>query len=545
LKWFLVAVAAIVVLAIAAVVSLPHIVDTPRVQALIASSASQALGRPVHFTGIAVRALPLPSVELKGLEVADDPKFGTAPFLKLEKGTLRLGLRALLAGRVEVTQVILTEPSIALIEDTQGHWNIASLGAGPDPRPTTARSGRGSSAPGGGVGGGSAAAGAVLGSKVKIEKGFVTYAPRAGDAGARYRVEELNLTLTGGTTQIELEGSLRVKPGDLLVNISKGALALPSTRGPIFDSPVQAQVTLEGKDVGDLVAAVMGPVPGIAGPLKGAFAVTGTLGAPRAIGEVELSSVKVTETRATCADPKQRTLSLADLRLGARWEGDRFLARPLATSLGHGIITTNMTVTFQRGTRMELADLALKAVPLDKVLVDFLCQGYAVTGPLDLTGTLSMQGKVMLTTLSGSGRFAIGPGKVVGAQALALLDGMVRTGGTLSSLLAGDVPTSLVSSPLQFESITASYQIVDGVATTRDLLYTSRAMKVGVSGQYALATGAMNLDVVVNHGRGQMTAKLTGTSSSPSIRLAPSSLARDLDADTVQRGLQDLLKRFR
>jgi uncharacterized protein YhdP len=102
-----------------------------------------------------------------------------------------------------------------------------------------------------------------------------------------------------------------------------------------------------------------------------------------------------------------------------------------------------------------------------------------------------------------------------------------------------------LSSPLEFESITASYQIVDGVATTRDLLYTSRAMKVGVSGQYALATGAMNLDVVVNHGRGQMTAKLTGTSSSPSIRLAPSSLARDLDADKVQRGLQDLLKRFR
>jgi hypothetical protein len=545
LKWLLVAAAAIVVLAIAAVVSLPYVVDTPRVQALIATSASQAVGRPVHFSGIAVRALPLPAVELKELEIADDPKFGSAPFLKLQKGTLRLGLRALLGGRIEITQVILTQPSIALIEDAQGHWNIASLGAGADTRSATPRSGRGGSAPGGGAGGSPAAAAAVLGSTVKIEKGFVTYSTRTGGAGARYRVEDLNLTLKGGSTQIELEGDLRVKPGDLLVKISKGTLALPPTRGPIFDAPVHARLTLQGTDVGELVAATIGPEPGVAGPLAGTLAITGTLSAPRAVGDVELSSLKVTETRATCAEPKQRSLSLAGLTLAARWEGDRFLARPLNTTLGRGTITTNVTVTFERGTRMELADLVLKTVPLDKVLVDFLCEGYAVTGPLDLTGTLSMRGKEMLKTLSGSGRLAIGPGKVVGAQALALLDGVVRAGGTLSSLLAGDVPTASPASPLEFDSITATYQIVDGVATTKDLLYTSRAMKVGVSGQYALATGAMNLDVMVSHGRGQLAAKLTGTSSSPSIRLAPASLARDLDADKVQRGLQDLLKRFR
>ncbi len=70
-------------------------------------------------------------------------------------------------------------------------------------------------------------------------------------------------------------------------------------------------------------------------------------------------------------------------------------------------------------------------------------------------------------------------------------------------------------------------------------------MKVGVSGQYALSTGVMDLDLTVNHERGQVRAKVTGTSASPSIRVAPSSLVRDLDAGTVQGGLQDLLKRFR
>ena len=411
MKWLLLVVAATVGLAVAAVVIIPYIVDTPRVQALIASSASQAIGRPVRFSGIAVRALPLPSVELRGLEVAEDPKFGTAPFLTLEKGTVRLGLRALLGGRVEFTQVVLTRPNIALIDDGQGHWNIASLGVGSDARSATTRPGRGGSTPA--AGGSTAAAGAGLGTRVKIEKGFVTYASRAGGPDARYRVEDLNLTLERGSTQIQVEGDLRVKPGDLLVKISKGTLALPPTRGSLLEAPVRAHLTLQGKDVANLVAAVIGPVPGIAGPLKGVLAVTGMLGAPRAVGEIELSSVNVTERRPSCSEPKQRTLTLAGLTVGARWEGDRFLARPLATTLDQGAIRTNVTVAFERGARVRLEDLSLKAVPLEKILVDFLCQGYAVTGPLDLTGTLSMHGKEILKTLSGDGRLAIGHGRVV------------------------------------------------------------------------------------------------------------------------------------
>src|SRR2546426_9213767 len=38
-----------------------------------------------------------------------------------------------------------------------------------------------------------------------------------------------------------------------------------------------------------------------------------------------------------------------------------------------------------------------------------------------------------------------------------------------------------------------------------------------------LASGRMNLDMVVNHGRGEVTAKVTDTAASPSIRVAPRS----------------------
>ena len=546
MKWVLGVAAAIVALAIAAVVVVPYVVDTSRVQRLIAGTVSQAIGRPVRFSAIAVRSLPWPSVELTGLEVADDPRFGPAPFLKLEKGTLRLGLLALLRGRVEITRVILTQPSIALVQDRQGQWNIASLGVGTDGRGGTGRGARSSAGGGsgtGGGGGGLGAAGAVLGSQIRIDKGFVSYTTRKGTP-AWYRVEDLDLKLKGGGTQISVDGDLRVKPGDLRVRIAKGALALPPSR-VLFDSPVQAEVSVDGKDIGALAQAALGPVPVVAGSVKGTLAVSGSLGAPRVAGDMEVPSLRVTQTRATCPEPKTRSLTVSGLKLPARWEGGGAQVRPLTASLGRGKISANVTATFEGGMRLALADVVLTGVPLDTLLVDFMCEGYAVSGPLDLSGAFTLRPKAMLTTLAGSGQLSIGRGKVVGSQAIALFESVVRVGGARSSLLAADVPTSLGSSPLEFESITATYRIVDGVVTTRDLVYTSRAMKVGVKGQYALAAGTLDLDVVVNHGRGQVAAKVTGTAAAPSIRLAPSALVRDLDPDTQERGLSDLLKRFR
>src|SRR5207247_9776709 len=94
-KWLVGAVAAVVVLVVAALILVPFLVDTPRVQALIASNASQALGRPVKFRSMSISVLPLPAVALHGLEIAEAPHFGTEPVLQLETGTvlLRLGCR--------------------------------------------------------------------------------------------------------------------------------------------------------------------------------------------------------------------------------------------------------------------------------------------------------------------------------------------------------------------------------------------------------------------------------------------------------------------
>jgi uncharacterized protein YhdP len=164
-----------------------------------------------------------------------------------------------------------------------------------------------------------------------------------------------------------------------------------------------------------------------------------------------------------------------------------------------------------------------------------------VSGPLDLTSTLSTNTSDLLNALGGSGQLRIGPGKVVGPQALALIKVVTQVAGAAASVLSADVPRSLTSSPVDFDSITGTYQITNGVLSTKDLLYTTKAVKVGVAGEYGLATARMNLDLRVDHGRGEVRAKVTGNAASPSVRVDPASVADHIDRQKVE----DLLKRLR
>jgi len=537
LKWIGVFVAVIVALTIIAAVALPRLIDTPRVQAMIASSAAQALGRPVKFESLSVALFPLPSIELHKLEVAEDPQFGTTPFLMLETGRIYLKLRPLLTGRVEFGDITLVRPRIALIQNTEGRLNVASL-APPSESKTAPRPGR----PSGGATGGAAAA---IVSRVKIDKGVITYVARGkGPAQTPYRVEDMDITVTGQGPQLAFKGVFVVRPGDLTVKLADGIVAVNGAK-TLLEAPVRAKVGIEGKDVEKLVTAAAGPTPTISGPIKGDFALGGTLGAPRVSGNVELASVRVTQSSQACPEPKQRTLALGPLKAaGIVYEGERFQSRPVTTSIGSGTISTNLTATLDHGARVQLSDLAIKSVPVEKVLVDFLCEGYAVTGPLDLTGALSTNTSNVLGTLGGGGQLRIGPGKVVGPQALALISVVTRLAGAASSVLSADVPTSLTSSPVDFQSITGTYQINNGVLTTKDLLYTTKALKVGVAGDYGLASGRMNLDLRIDHGRGEVLAKVSGNASSPSVRIDPASIANQIDREKVESGVKDLLKRF-
>ncbi|HSE94070.1 MAG TPA: AsmA-like C-terminal region-containing protein [Methylomirabilota bacterium] len=534
----LIAVAAVVVLVVAALVAVPYLVDTPRVQALIASTATQTLGRPVKFASLSVSVLPLPAVVLGNLEVAEDPAFGKGPFLKLREMRVRLKLWPLLFLRVELGDFLLEKPAISLVQAADGRWNVATLGG------HAPESGSPPSRPRGGGGGGAAGGAALLGSRVKIEDGVVTYEARGPGAPARYHVEDLDLTVTGSPTGLAFRGNARVEPGALAVRIAEGLVGVNGARG-LMEAPVRGQVSLDGKSLGALAAVAMGPEPALAGGLTGRLTLDGTVGKPRATGDVELGDFAVSQTVAQCPEPKRRTLALGTVKSKVAWEDPRFAARPLTTSLGGGSITANVTATLDRGVRVELGDIGIKGVPAEKVLVDFLCQGYAVSGPLDLTGSASARTSDLWNTLDGKGQLRVGPGKIVGSQALALLENVVRVGGAVSALLGENLPRGLRTSGLEYDSITGTFTITNGVLSTRDLKLASRTLTASAAGTYGLANGAVNMDIGLSSGQTQLQAKVTGSADRPSIRVNPTATLRDIDPAKVEKGLQDLLKRFR
>ena len=124
------------------------------------------------------------------------------------------------------------------------------------------------------------------------------------------------------------------------------------------------------------------------------------------------------------------------------------------------------------------------------------------------------------------------------------IDVVTQLAGAASSVLAADVPKELQSNPVDFESVTGNYQITNGVLSTKDLLYTTKTLKVGVAGDYGLPTGRMNLDLRIDHGRGEIRAKVTGNAASPSVRIDPTSVVNEVGRKNIERGVQDLLNRL-
>ena len=98
-----------------------------RLKSRIITSLSAAVGRPVDLASVHIRLLPQPGFDLENLVVYDDPAFGSEPILRASAVTADLRLRSLLRGRLEVSKLDLTEPSLNLAHHEGGGWNLQSL----------------------------------------------------------------------------------------------------------------------------------------------------------------------------------------------------------------------------------------------------------------------------------------------------------------------------------------------------------------------------------------------------------------------------------
>lgn len=93
----------------------------------IATSIGSALGRRVAIDDVHIHILPRPGFDLDGLVIYDDPVFSAEPMIRAQEVVAAIRLRSLLRGRLEIATLTATEPSINIVRNSQGRWNLASL----------------------------------------------------------------------------------------------------------------------------------------------------------------------------------------------------------------------------------------------------------------------------------------------------------------------------------------------------------------------------------------------------------------------------------
>lgn len=98
-----------------------------RLRTRIVHSISLALGRQVDISSVTLRLLPRPGFELQNFVVHDDPAFSAEPMLRADQVIAALRVSSLFRGRIEIARLILTEPSLNLVRNRDGHWNLESL----------------------------------------------------------------------------------------------------------------------------------------------------------------------------------------------------------------------------------------------------------------------------------------------------------------------------------------------------------------------------------------------------------------------------------
>jgi AsmA protein len=138
--------AIVVAILVVILIALPFIINVNSFRPRIEASASDALGRKVSVGNLSLSILT-GSVTADNISIAEDPAFGTQPFVTAK--SLKVGVEIwplITSKQLNVTEITLEEPQITLLKNAANKWNFSSLG-GNATKASSAPSSSGSSSP--------------------------------------------------------------------------------------------------------------------------------------------------------------------------------------------------------------------------------------------------------------------------------------------------------------------------------------------------------------------------------------------------------------
>lgn len=124
LKWGGISVALLILI----VVSLPFLINVDQFRPTLQADLTNALGREVTLGNLQLKILS-GEVTADDLSVAEDPAFGKPAFLRAK--SLHVGVEIwpfLFSRKLIVTDLLIDQPEIALVQASSGDWNFSGLG---------------------------------------------------------------------------------------------------------------------------------------------------------------------------------------------------------------------------------------------------------------------------------------------------------------------------------------------------------------------------------------------------------------------------------
>lgn len=94
-------------------------------QTKLTARLSAAFGRQVEVGRYNFSIWTGPALEAQSVIVSEDPRFGQEYFLRAESLRVRLRWKSLLRGHLELGTLLLTQPSLNVVRNIEGDWNLA------------------------------------------------------------------------------------------------------------------------------------------------------------------------------------------------------------------------------------------------------------------------------------------------------------------------------------------------------------------------------------------------------------------------------------
>ena len=114
-------------LLIAAALVAPYFLNAGRYRPRLKAGLEQAFGRKVTLGQMAIHFFPHLGFTIDDVVVGEDPAFGAEPFIRVGRADCDLQWSSLWSSRLHFGTLRLSDPSINIVRNSAGRWNIENL----------------------------------------------------------------------------------------------------------------------------------------------------------------------------------------------------------------------------------------------------------------------------------------------------------------------------------------------------------------------------------------------------------------------------------